>query len=141
MDVAIARSAEEVIHLFIPFVHPLSPFTHFINPNDFLKVKSFWSWRENLPKSIVSTAPTSIHFDVSMPLPVLYTLVEDTRAWLNEKGWLGTETLAVYGYGHVGDGNLHLSISAAKDEEWLRNALDNFVYEWTGRFQTLVTIR
>ncbi|RUS28370.1 FAD-linked oxidase-like protein [Jimgerdemannia flammicorona] len=95
------------------------------------QIKSFWSWRERLPGTIVSTAPTTIHFDISMPLPILYTVVEDTRAWLREKGWLGTEILAVYGYGHVGDGNLHLTIPAARDEEWLRKALDDFVYEWT----------
>jgi len=66
-----------------------------------------------------------------MPLPMLYTLVGATRAWLQDKGWLGTEILEVYGYGHVGDGNLHLTIPAARDEEWLRRALDEFVYEWT----------
>lgn len=40
----------------------------------------------------------------------MYELVEEVRARLR-----GTGALAV-GYGHVGDGNLHLNVSAAKPD-------------------------
>ena len=44
----------------------------------------------------------------------------------------GFPTARVVGYGHLGDGNLHLNVYAAAAEEapGLRRALEPFVYEW-----------
>ena len=35
------------------------------------------------------------------------------------------------GYGHVGDGNLHLNISAKEYSDELFRQIEPFVYEWT----------
>ena len=35
------------------------------------------------------------------------------------------------GYGHLGDGNLHLNISASSYDERLRQVIEPWVYEWT----------
>ena len=42
-------------------------------------------------------------YDVSLPLPKFYDLVEDMRARLRDKA------TRVVGYGHVGDGKLQAS--------------------------------
>ncbi|KAG2223540.1 hypothetical protein INT45_000860 [Circinella minor] len=94
------------------------------------EIERFWSWRNNVPRAIVQTGPTSIHFDVSLELPLLYKLVEDTRAWATKEGMIGRDIGAVYGYGHVGDGNMHLTIPALRDDESVRIKIDDFVYEW-----------
>ncbi|RUS16350.1 hypothetical protein BC937DRAFT_91311 [Endogone sp. FLAS-F59071] len=61
-DSAVARLAEEVY----PFISLFRSIFSILNSIDFIKIKSFWSWRESLPKTIVSMAPISIHFDVFM---------------------------------------------------------------------------
>ncbi|CAO0792084.1 unnamed protein product [Mucor circinelloides] len=94
----------------------------------------FWSWRTKLPRAIVQTGPSSIHFDISLPLPLLYKLVEETRAWATAEGLIPNDILAIYGYGHVGDGNLHLTIPATRDDQALTEKIDRFVYEWTARY-------
>ena len=43
---------------------------------------------------------------------------------------LGGAALTV-GYGHVGDGNLHLNISAKEYSDELFRQIEPFVYEWT----------
>ncbi|KAG0172680.1 hypothetical protein DFQ30_009907 [Apophysomyces sp. BC1015] len=95
---------------------------------------SFWSWRNMLPKAIVESGPSSIHFDVSLPLPRLNQLVEDTRDWALAEGLIGNDIVAVYGFGHVGDGNMHLSIPTLRDDRALVERIDDFVYEWTTRY-------
>lgn len=61
-------------------------------------------------------------YDVSLPVERMYALVEDMRARLAgwPAGWVGSKLdpsrrrevpLRVVGYGHAGDGNLHLNIS------------------------------
>ena len=64
-------------------------------------------------------------YDLSIPVAEMYALVEETR---QRMAHLPVE---VVGYGHLGDGNLHLNISCQKyDEEILRH-IEPFVYEWT----------
>ncbi|NWQ84656.1 D2HDH protein, partial [Columbina picui] len=57
----------------------------------------------------------------------LYDLVMDTRARL------GRTAKNVVGYGHLGDGNLHLNITAESYSHSLLEAIEPFVYEWTAR--------
>jgi hypothetical protein len=65
--------------------------THFDN----VQRESFWSWRTKLPPAIVQTGPHSIHFDISMPIPKLYQVVYDTRAWMDKQGIIGRDVKAV----------------------------------------------
>ena len=46
-------------------------------------------------------------YDLSLPLEEMYHLVTATRARVARFG----DTVLVAGYGHVGDGNLHLNIA------------------------------
>lgn len=54
----------------------------------------------------------------------MYDLVTETRARLPPHA-------LVVGYGHVGDGNLHLNVSVPALDDAVRDALEPFVYEWT----------
>ncbi|NXX22705.1 D2HDH protein, partial [Podargus strigoides] len=66
-------------------------------------------------------------YDISLPVGRLYDLVTDTRARL------GQSAKNVVGYGHLGDGNLHLNITAESYSHSLLEAIEPFVYEWTAR--------
>ena len=46
---------------------------------------------------------------------------------------LSQHPVRVVGYGHLGDGNLHLNISTPSWQEELRNQIEPFVYEWTAQ--------
>jgi D-2-hydroxyglutarate dehydrogenase len=54
----------------------------------------------------------------------MYALVEAMRSRLGD-------SVLVVGYGHVGDGNLHLNVSAPKHDASLLARIEPFVYEWT----------
>lgn len=51
-----------------------------------------------------SKAGAVYKYDVSIPVPKLYTLVEDMRARLKAEGLMDNLVEEVIGYGHVGDG-------------------------------------
>jgi len=78
-------------------------------------------------------------YDVSAPLPLLYQLVEDIRTWLHNVGLMGLPNApvkGVIGYGHVGDGNLHLNIMAKAYTDEVTRVIEPYIYEcigkWTG---------
>ena len=66
-------------------------------------------------------------YDLSMPVSDMYTLVEEMRGRLQD-----VPDVIVAGYGHIGDGNLHLNISSpAGYSIEVENLIEPFVYEWT----------
>ncbi|CAM9019626.1 unnamed protein product [Wickerhamomyces anomalus] len=73
-------------------------------------------------------------YDVSLPLDHLYGLVDAVRERLIEHKLLGeTEEFPVIdaiGYGHVGDGNLHLNVAVRRYTKDVEKVLEPFVYEW-----------
>lgn len=84
-------------------------------------------------------------YDLSLPLPHMYELVEEMR-----RRTADLPGVQVVGYGHVGDSNLHLNISAPKETAHgddgsgsgsggsgagfagrVLERIEPFVYEWT----------
>lgn len=64
-----------------------------------------------------------------MPTHKMYELVEDVRQRVQH-----FPDIMVVGYGHVGDGNLHLNVSSPNGyTEELESELEPYVYEWTAR--------
>ncbi|KAL2259325.1 hypothetical protein VTK26DRAFT_7042 [Humicola hyalothermophila] len=100
---------------------------------DETQIKSLWAWREGIPEALSHLGGT-YKYDVSIPLKELYQLVEDTRARVDAAGLLGDTdefpVRAVVGYGHMGDGNLHLNVSARRFDARVEQALEPFIYEW-----------
>lgn len=82
---------------------------------DETELRNLWQWREMIPES--SQAGGGVYkYDVSLPLKDLYSLVEAANSKLEEQGLLSEEdaskpVISAVGYGHVGDGNLHLNVA------------------------------
>lgn len=100
------------------------------------QASSIWNLREGIPEAC-SKSGSVYKYDVSMPVPSLYQLVEDIRQRLASKGLYSLENqsdsslvTSVIGYGHLGDGNLHLNISAKEYSTKLTEAIEPFIYEW-----------
>lgn len=96
--------------------------------------KDLWAWREMIPES--SQAGGGVYkYDVSLPLKDLYSLVEAANEKLTAAG-LASETddskpvIAAVGYGHVGDGNLHLNVAVRQYTKEVEKCLEPFVYEF-----------
>lgn len=99
------------------------------NPAQF---SSLWALREGVTEA-VSKEGKAYKYDISIPLASFQHVVDTTREHLRSKGLLGDHAVKhVLGYGHVGDGNLHLNIVAAAYTQEIQDALEPFVYELVG---------
>lgn len=95
---------------------------------DMNQTSSFWRIREGIPEAIMK-AGAVYKYDVSIPVEKMYDLVEEMRKRLEKHG----DSAKVLGYGHMGDGNLHLNISASHYDDAILAAIEPFVYEWTSK--------
>jgi len=64
-------------------------------------------------------------FDVSIPLNIMYSLVEDIRARVGHLG-------ATVGFGHLGDSNLHLNVITTKEDPAVEALIVPYIYDWIG---------
>ncbi|KAG0034569.1 hypothetical protein BGZ81_004113 [Podila clonocystis] len=101
---------------------------------DTTQVRNLWAIREGIPEAC-SKSGAVYKYDISMPVPVLYQMVEDMRDRLEKAGAVGDGKLvkSVIGYGHVGDGNLHLNVAAHGYSKEVTDLIEPFVYEWTAK--------
>ncbi|KAM9664679.1 D-2-hydroxyglutarate dehydrogenase, mitochondrial [Trichechus inunguis] len=90
------------------------------------KMKMLWALRERITEAL-SRDGYVYKYDISLPVERLYDLVTDLRARL------GPSAKSVVGYGHLGDGNLHLNVTGEAFSTQLLGALEPYVYEWTAR--------
>ncbi|KAG0278110.1 hypothetical protein BGZ95_004705 [Linnemannia exigua] len=99
---------------------------------DTTQIQNLWAIREGIPEAC-SKAGAVYKYDISMPVPVLYQAVEDMRARLVQSNAIGEGKLftSVIGYGHVGDGNLHLNVAAQKYTTEGTDLIEPYVFEWT----------
>ncbi|KAG0749874.1 hypothetical protein G6F57_011375 [Rhizopus arrhizus] len=98
---------------------------------DSKQAETFWSWREEIPGSIAKGG-TAMTYDFGLDAPLLYKMVEDTKDHFNRKGLLGKDKLYsnIIGFGHLGDGNLHLMANLNEFDNGGQNLMDDFVFDW-----------
>ncbi|CDH08314.1 probable D-lactate dehydrogenase [cytochrome] 2,mitochondrial [Zygosaccharomyces bailii ISA1307] len=108
---------------------------------DETELHNLWQWRELIPES--AQAHGGVYkYDVSLPLKDLYSLVDATNAKLEQKGLMGDApkpVIRAVGYGHVGDGNLHLNVAVRGYNKEVESALEPFVYEFVSSKQGSVS--
>ncbi|KAI0307972.1 FAD-binding domain-containing protein [Multifurca ochricompacta] len=96
---------------------------------------SLWKLREGVTEA-VSKEGKAYKYDISIPLASFKEVVDATREQLRRKGLLHENAVKhVLGYGHVGDGNLHLNIVAAAYTPEIEAALEPFVYELVASYK------
>ncbi|XP_030974248.1 D-2-hydroxyglutarate dehydrogenase, mitochondrial-like isoform X3 [Quercus lobata] len=92
---------------------------------DINQASSFWRIREGVPEALMK-AGAVYKYDLSLPVETMYNLVEEMRTILGNSA-------KVIGYGHLGDGNLHLNISTPQYDDAILAQIEPFVYEWTSK--------
>lgn len=103
---------------------------------DQTQIQDLWSWREGIPECLGHWGGV-YKYDMSIPLRELYDLVNDTKERLTKAGLVGDTdshpVVDVVGYGHMGDGNLHLNIPTRRYDKEVEKQLEPFVYEWVSK--------
>lgn len=94
--------------------------------NDSTQSLNLWQLREGITEAI-SREGQVYKYDISLPIPHLYSIVEEIRKRLS------FIPASVKGFGHMGDGNLHLNIVSGAPTELVMEKLEPFVYEWTAK--------
>eukprot|EP00835_Amoeboradix_gromovi_P000875 NODE_33_length_32023_cov_0.217579.p6 type:complete len:450 gc:universal NODE_33_length_32023_cov_0.217579:11256-12605(+) len=92
------------------------------------EAQDLWRLREGIPEACNARGKV-YKYDVSLPIASLYGLVESTQSRLS----LNTKHSFTdcVGYGHMGDGNLHLNVCAKTFNDDNKTLLEPFVYEFT----------
>lgn len=93
-----------------------------------------WARREGIPEtsskqqSLKTKSYGQVHkFDLSLPLDKYYRIVE----LLREKC---PEGIKVFGFGHVGDGNLHINLVDCVDTDAkIMHEIGDFIFDWTSK--------
>lgn len=92
---------------------------------DFIS-KAIWKPRESIGNAIFKDC-YSFSYDVSVPLRNFYDMVEAT------KKQIGSLPAKVFGFGHIGDSNLHLVVRCENFDQKIYERLEPFVYEYTSK--------
>lgn len=104
---------------------------------DEAQLKTLWTWRESIAEASQQFGGV-YKYDVSLPLDSMYSLVEAVQKRLNDLNLSSTtdNSKPVYeavGYGHIGDGNLHLNVAVREYSKDVEKALEPFVYEFVAK--------
>ncbi|CAM36597.1 actin interacting protein-like protein [Leishmania braziliensis MHOM/BR/75/M2904] len=71
--------------------------------------EQLWALREGVPVHLASHG-LIYKYDVSFPIDKFYSIVEHTREILYRQCKMNPDEVIVVGYGHFGDGNVHLNV-------------------------------
>lgn len=83
-----------------------------------------WQIRERITESLLKEG-YCYKYDISIPIEKFYTCVMELRQRL------GTDIIRCCGFGHVGDGNLHLTVTTKEYNKDVLSKIEPYVYEWT----------
>ncbi|CAE7195956.1 unnamed protein product [Rhizoctonia solani] len=93
---------------------------------------SLWKLREGVPEAAGKTGKV-YKYDISVPVREFMNVTNIVRDRLKEKGLYrsgpNSRVSHVMGYGHVGDGNLHINVVADAYTPEIEAALEPFVFE------------
>jgi len=85
---------------------------------------SLWQLRESIAESL-SKEGTVYKYDISLPTRTMYDMVEKMRERLADKH------AGVVGYGHLGDGNLHLNVHTPHFDPEVLALIEPYLFEQT----------
>ncbi|XP_071805485.1 D-2-hydroxyglutarate dehydrogenase, mitochondrial-like [Asterias amurensis] len=96
---------------------------------DYSKIKMIWYMREGVNEAIQRTK-VQYKYDLTLPHKAYYDVIREVRAHLRDNH-PELPICDVIGYGHVGDGNLHMNVIVEEFSSEIKNALEPFVFALT----------
>lgn len=123
---------EEKLNLFLEKVMNTGYVIDGIVTNEPSKMKVIWELRERITEGLLYDGYV-FKYDISLPHEKFYSLTEAMRKKV------GDEAVRVSGYGHIGDGNVHLNISVKEFSQEILNKIEPYVYEYTSQLKGSVS--
>ena len=99
------------------------------------QASNLWACREGVPESLGHWGGV-YKYDLSLPLDCMYEVVPATQARLRSARLLSDPpsesdpVVEAVGYGHLGDGNIHLNVPTRGFNKTVEKALEPWIYEW-----------
>ncbi|CAO3628096.1 unnamed protein product [Cunninghamella blakesleeana] len=93
------------------------------------QMTNLWQWREKIPEALPQLG-TAMTYDFSMSISLLYKMVEDARSHFGKQGLVGKQYTNIIGFGHMGDGNLHIMANIHGFDDQSQEMFDEFVFNW-----------
>ena len=81
--------------------------------SDLIGMQKLWHYRDTVSSAVARQGP-NLKYDLSLPHSEYYGIVEAVRSEFGSNPLVRT----IVGYGHVGDGNVHLNIALAEGESY-----------------------
>ncbi|KAI4466384.1 d-2-hydroxyglutarate dehydrogenase mitochondrial [Holotrichia oblita] len=100
--------------------------------NEDSKMKAIWALRERITDGLLYDGYV-FKYDLSLPIKQFYGIVTEFRERI------GKDAVRICGYGHVGDGNIHLNISVKEFTQDILKRIEPFVYEHTSQLRGSVS--
>nr|CAD7197965.1 unnamed protein product [Timema douglasi] len=94
--------------------------------------KQMWNIRESIALALLSEGYL-YKYDISLPHDSFYSIIPE----LTKR--LPSHTIRCCGYGHIGDGNLHLNVTSKEYDHNILDVIEPFVYEWTSKLRGSVS--
>ena len=94
---------------------------------DRTQARDIWEVREMQAVGLVAHATPHgkcFKYDISVPIQEMYDLVVDTQHQFSDM-----PHVMVNGFGHLGDGNLHLNVVSKEDDSDMLQRLEPFIYD------------
>lgn len=91
------------------------------------KIQKIWPLRERIVESCLKDGYI-YNYDISLSLQDFYKIIPIMRERLKDQ-----DTVTICGYGHLGDGNLHVNISVREPNDAVYALVEPFIYEWTSQ--------
>ncbi|XP_066915161.1 D-2-hydroxyglutarate dehydrogenase, mitochondrial-like [Clytia hemisphaerica] len=95
--------------------------------NEVGKMQDIWKMREHIAEALLHDGDGCFKYDISLPVDVMYDIV----SLLREK--YSHCTNRIVGYGHFGDGNLHLNVVAPTYDKELMYELEPIIFGFTSK--------
>jgi len=94
------------------------------------QLQSLWALREGVAEA-AGKAGKVYKYDLSIPVGEMYGIVEEMRERFKKNGLLQNGSVKeILGYGHLGDGNIHVNVVASKFDPKVEEAIEPWIYEW-----------
>ena len=93
------------------------------------EVDALWAVRDGIPEGLFSYR-TMLNYDVSLPIGDMGDLAERMQKRIDETF---DENRTVF-FGHIGDGNLHVSLTIGEDSMARHDEVDEVVYSMTAEY-------
>ncbi|KAJ3633747.1 hypothetical protein MTP99_010676 [Tenebrio molitor] len=96
--------------------------------NEPSKMKVIWELRERIAEAFLHDGYV-FKYDITLPLEKFYSIVDVMRERI------GSEVIRCCGYGHIGDGNIHFTVTTKEFSQDILKKIEPFIYEYTSNLK------